>query len=81
MKTQLSPELSQAIKTIANIIRPLLEEIHNLPASTQNYYADYMNILSGTNDSNKRKLFALAMIEAGANVYGIESAMKLIEGN
>lgn len=73
-----SPELAQAVTTLADSIRPLLQEIHDTPPTTRNYYGDYMAILAGTDSQQRRYLFALAMIEAGANVEGIRDAMNLL---
>lgn len=73
---KLSPELQAVIKSIAEDIRPMLDNIHKRPATTQNYYGDYMRILSYKPEH--KKLMALSMIYAGANVYGIEAALKFI---
>jgi hypothetical protein len=72
----LSPEAQQAIKSIAETIRPALDEIHSHPATTQNYYSDYMRILSYK--PKQVKLLAIAMIYAGANPAGIEAAIKYV---
>jgi hypothetical protein len=73
---ELSPVLRQVVIEIAQTIKPLLDEIHNLPPTTQNYYGDYMRILS--HKPERAKIFALAMLYSGANPQGIEAAMKLI---
>ena len=73
---KLSPELQTVIKSIAESIKPILDDIHNRPATTQNYYGDYMRIL--LYKPEHKKLMSLSMIYAGANVYGIEAALKFI---
>lgn len=79
MRTELSPDLKNAINRIAEAIKPALDEIHKHPATTQNYYGDYMAML-GTVSPDKIKLLAIAMMEAGANPYGVESAVKIMLG-
>jgi hypothetical protein len=72
----LSPELKQAIIEIAETIRPLLDDIHAHPASSQHYYADYLRLLSYKPE--RAKTIGIAMLYAGANPSGIEAAMKLV---
>lgn len=74
-----TPELKQAIVNLSNEFKPILEGIHNCTASTQNYYGDYLTILSQFSGNNgKIKLVALSLIYAGANVHGVESAVKIL---
>ena len=77
-QTQMSAQLNNAVKQLAQIIKPAIDAIHEGNATTKNYYGDYMAILGQTNNAAKAKILALAMIEAGANVYGIESAMSIL---
>jgi len=72
----LTPEQQEAIKTIAETIKPALEAIHEQPATTKNYYGDYMRLLS--HKPQHSKTLAIAMLYAGANPYGVEAAVKLI---
>ena len=76
----LTPETQKAVKSIAETIKPLLDDIHSQQATTQNYYGDYMRILSyaAKQSEGKTKLLAIAMLYAGANVYGVEAAIKNI---
>ena len=76
LSESLSPELKKAVLSIAEALAPVLEEIHNSPATSKNYYADYMRILSYKPDSIK--LLALALLYAGANPAGLEAALKLV---
>jgi len=73
---KLSPELQKVVIEIAGTIRPALDEIHAMQPTSQNYYAAYMRLLSY--NPKHAKLMAIAMLYAGANVQGIESAMKNI---
>ena len=63
-------------------LQPLVDDIHKQQALTQNYYGDYMNIISQCSGGNRNKsiLIAIALIKAGANVRGVESAMKILIG-
>jgi thiaminase len=71
-------ETQKVIKEIAENIKPLLEDIHSKQPTTKNYYGDYMSILAqlGNDNIGKIKLLAIAMLYAGANVNGIEYAVK-----
>lgn len=71
---KLPPELQKAIKEIAETIRPIIDDIHSKPATTQNYYGDYMRILSYK--PNHKKTLAVAMLYLGCNPLGIEAAVK-----
>jgi hypothetical protein len=75
---EMSAEFTEAVNRLAAAMRPALDELHKYPASTKDYYGDYMDILSRQPSAGHVKLVALAMIKAGANVYGVESAVKLI---
>lgn len=73
-----TPETQKAIKEIAENVKPLLDDIHSQQPTTKDYYAEYMSILSklGNNNAGKIKLLAISMLYAGANVNGIEYAVK-----
>jgi hypothetical protein len=72
----LSPELKNAVLNIAETIKPALNEIHAQQPTTQNYYGDYMRLLSYR--PKYAKVLALAMLYEGANPEGVEAAIKLI---
>jgi len=72
----LSPELKNAVLSIAETIKPTLNEIHAQRPTTQNYYGDYMRLLSYR--PKYAKILALAMLYEGANPEGVEAAIKLI---
>ncbi len=74
----LTPEMRQVIIEIAETITPALDKIHSFPATTQNYYGDYLRIISYKPE--RAKILALAMLYAGANPSGIEAAVKLATG-
>ena len=68
-------EMRQVIIEISEAITPALDKIHSFPPTTQNYYGDYLRILSQKPES--AKVLALAMLYAGANPSGIEAAVRL----
>jgi len=72
----LSPELQQVVKSISETIKPALDDIHAGAPTTQNYYGDYMRLLSYKPE--RKKIIALAMLYAGANPAGVEAAVKNI---
>jgi hypothetical protein len=74
----LTPELKIAVLSIAETIKPLIEDIHNNKPTGQYYYNDYMRILAyGTKKGNSFvKLMAIAMLHLGCNPNGIETAVK-----
>jgi len=61
----------------------MVESIEKSIKTTQNHYGRYMSLLTSLakGDNRKAKLFAAAMIEAGANKQGVASALKLATGN
>ena len=72
----LTPEFRKMIVDISETLKPLLDDIHASYPTTQNYYGDYLRLLSYKPE--KAKIIALALLFAGANPQGIEAAMKLI---
>jgi thiaminase len=74
----LTPETLTAVKSIAETIQPILDDIHAQRPTTQNYYGDYMRVLSYASNKGKGyvKLLALAMLYAGCNPSGLEAATK-----
>ena len=72
----LSPDLKKIIIEIAEDIKPAIDAIHAQAPTTQNYYGDYMRLLSYK--PKHAKLMGLAMLYAGVNPQGLEAAMKNI---
>jgi hypothetical protein len=72
----LSPELKNAVLSIAETIKPALNEIHAQQPTTKNYYGDYMRLM--LYKPKYAKILALAMLYEGANPEGVEAAVNLI---
>lgn len=77
----LSPETVTIIKQLAKIVKPLVDNVHEAPQVSKNYYAEYMSILSRS-ASNKGigyiKLMAITLLYLGCNPDGVSNAVKLL---
>lgn len=73
-----SPEAKNAIIELAKTVTPLLDEIHANEPTTQNYYGDYMNLLSTRQNKGEQKLLAIALLYAGVNYEGLIVASKIL---
>jgi len=69
----------QLITDLANDFKPFIDEIEKGIKTTQNNYGRYMSIISGFSKGNKTvgQVIGLALIEAGANAKGVQSALGL----
>jgi len=78
---KLSPEALTIIKELAEIVKPLVDNVHQAPQVSKNYYAEYMGILSRS-ASNKGieyiKLMAITLLYLGCNPDGVNNAVKLL---
>ena len=73
----LPKELGEAIISIADIIRPMVEEIHSKPPETKDYYGDYLNIMS--NHCKHENIIEMCLLIAGANPQGVFAARDVIK--
>jgi len=73
-------KLTTLINDLAEDFKPTVSKIESGPKTTQNHYGRYMSLLSTLSDGNhgKAKLFRLALLKAGANQNGVDSAMKVL---
>jgi hypothetical protein len=74
-----TPQAKNAIMELAKTLTPLLDEIHASSPTTQNYYEDYMNILATRQNKSEQRLLAIALMYAGVNPKGLESASKILD--
>ena len=72
----LSPELQEVIKKLAEDLAPALDAIHAAPPTTKNYYGEYMRVLSY--QPKYKKTIAIAMLYAGCNPDGVAAAVNLV---
>lgn len=65
------------INQVIEDLKPIVAEIEKSPATTKGRYDRYMIILSKF-PPTKRRVFAAILIKAGANEYGVTSALSLL---
>jgi len=69
---------------VASLVPDLKLVVHNIEhekiRTTQNNYGDYMQVIMklGKDDRNMRRLIGLALIEAGANIRGVDGAIRAL---
>lgn len=81
ISNKLSPEAMAMIKELAEILKPLIDEVHNLPKVSKDYYAEYMGILGRATQGKPQgylKLMAISMLYVGCNHNGINEAVKAL---
>lgn len=71
---------NELLESLANDLKPLVNDTEKSFATTKNHYGDYMAIINQLSNGEKRmaKIIALALIQAGGNKEGIMSAMQFI---
>jgi len=70
----LSHELKHALKGAAKALKPVLDDIHSQPATSKDYFGDYLRVLSY--NPREAKFLAIAMLYAGANPLGVAKAIE-----
>lgn len=70
-------QLNALIRALAVDLVPTVSKIEASAPTTQDHYGAYLSILTVPDDEVSRKLMALVLIEAGANLGGVTSAMDL----
>lgn len=81
MEKKLSPEIMVIIKELAEIIKPLLDSVHEQPKVSKDYYAEYMLIIgkaAGNKGEGYIKLIGLSMLYLGCNPTGLNNAVKFL---
>ena len=79
-----NPAMRSAIADLTPDMKPIVKDIESGIKTTQDHYGNYMASLSRlVPDSNDRMLFVVscAMIKAGANENGVNSALRIISGH
>ena len=76
----MNDKLQTLINGLAQDVQPEVKRIEAKPATTQNHYGDYMALINVGSDRNSKvgKLIALALIQAGANKNGVNSALQVL---
>jgi hypothetical protein len=72
------PKILAVINDVAEDLRDLVTDIEAGIETTQDHYGDYLGILTtmGQGDAGFRKVIAVALLKAGANHDGVQSALK-----
>ena len=78
MTSTINEKQSQLIKELANDFSETVKAIEKGLKTTQNNYGRYGQLLSGLSKGNRKhaEIYALALIEAGANAMGVKNALK-----
>ena len=67
---------NQLIMELAKDLQPEVTKIENKPIkTTQNNYGDYIKWVSLAKDKATALIIATALVKAGANVSGVQSAL------
>ena len=77
----LSPELFATVKELGKVVKPLVDNVHNAPQVSKNYYVEYMGILSRATQGKPKgyiKLMAIVLIYLGCNPNGVNDAVKIL---
>lgn len=75
-----SPQLEMAAQSIAERIKPIVDEIHSKQPTGKNYYSDYMLLISQMKEARPTvptSFWGIVLLKAGCNVNGVEAAVKL----
>ena len=71
------------IQSLKPEMTTIVERIESKPATTQAHYGDYLAAFSQLvpdSDRNTLAIVGYAMVNAGANEYGVKSALRIITG-
>lgn len=67
------------IRETAKALRDIVAEIELKPATTRNYYGDYMSLIIQLNERRHAPLFwGACLIKAGANGQGVRDALEVL---
>lgn len=74
--TTAQDKIDKVITDMAEEIRPIVQEIEQSIATSQNHYGEYMSVLSQLGDKpGYKRVIAAALVEAGANRKGVRDAL------
>lgn len=82
MQTKTENKMQNAIDMLAadlDVIK-IVEDIERKPQTTKGHYGDYMSFLAPFRERSKTTCIIMgeALIKAGANAYGVQSALNLL---
>ncbi len=72
-------KIEAAIESLVPDLKGIVKEIEGGHKTTQNHYGRYMSLISklGGDSRAMRNIVGLALIRAGANRAGVDSALRL----
>lgn len=78
-ETTREEKLKKLVSDLAGDFKPAVQKIEAKIATTRNHYGDYMGLISSLAKTKQHaQLFAMAMIEAGANRQGVGDALRVM---
>jgi hypothetical protein len=66
------------IDDMAETLKPIVQGIETSIKTSQNHYGRYLPILTQFKDKQMRGIVVKALIQAGANQAGVNSALKIL---
>ncbi len=66
------------IDDMAETLKPIVQGIETSIKTTQDHYGRYLSILTQFKDKQMRSIVVKALIQAGANQAGVNSALKIL---
>jgi len=78
----MNPKLKALIDGLAEDVKSTVASIESGIKTTKDNYGPYMNLIStlSKGDAKIANVISLALIQAGANVNGVGSAMRILHG-
>ena len=76
---QIPDSLAALIDDLAGDLKEIVTDIEASPKTTKNHYGRYMSVIAGTahGDAATGRVIAMALLKAGANHAGVNSAFSL----
>jgi len=71
-------ESSIALLAADSDLQALVQKVESDTKTTKGHYGKYLSLLVDIKDQNTRYILSQAFIKAGADAYGVNSAMKII---
>jgi hypothetical protein len=78
--TPTASNLERLINSMAEDMRPIVQQIEASPAITCDHYGDYLGAIGvlSEGDPTLAKAVALAFVRAGANKAGVAAALRIL---
>ena len=70
--------IMQELGPLINDLKPLVKGLESGMELTKNHYGSYMSILGREQDRKRRLILAYCLQQAGANMEGVRSALRVL---